>query len=117
MNNKQRAMLEWLNTPKWERKFKYSEGQNDHYRQLWAQNTERLRKKIIRKQKSGKIIRMLTRWKNRFRKPRPIIWRHEFNDSDVYPFCPACNEFAYEKERCVFCGQRFTKARIYPSKN
>ena len=25
----------------------------------------------------------------------------------TYAFCPYCNEFAYEKDHCVFCGKKY----------
>jgi hypothetical protein len=28
-------------------------------------------------------------------------------DGNKYAFCPYCNEFAYEKDHCVFCGKKY----------
>ena len=37
--------------------------------------------------------------------PKKIIWRWDW---EVYmPFCPYCNEPAYEKDKCVFCGKPY----------
>lgn len=34
-----------------------------------------------------------------------VIWRWEYG---VYvPFCPYCDEPAYDKDRCVFCGREY----------
>jgi hypothetical protein len=36
---------------------------------------------------------------------KQIEWRWEFG---LYaPFCPYCDEFAYEKDHCVFCRQPY----------
>lgn len=38
-------------------------------------------------------------------KIKKVVWRKEFGTE--YPFCPYCNEFAYEKDHCVFCGKEY----------
>ena len=36
---------------------------------------------------------------------KKVKWRW---DMGVYvPFCPYCDEFAYEKDRCAFCGEEY----------
>lgn len=36
---------------------------------------------------------------------KKVNWRWEYG---VYvPFCPYCDEVAYEKDRCVFCGKDY----------
>lgn len=37
---------------------------------------------------------------------RKVEWLEEC-DGGKYPFCPYCNEFAYEKDHCVFCGKKY----------
>lgn len=44
--------------------------------------------------------------RNWFRKPLPVVWKDEFEEGSSYPFCANCDEFAYKKDRCVFCGRR-----------
>lgn len=37
--------------------------------------------------------------------PKKILW---YEDYDIMlPWCPSCNEPAYEHDKCVFCGQPF----------
>lgn len=49
------------------------------------------------------------------RKPIPIGWQDDFdlmNDTiipDGIPQCPRCGDMPYSMERCMICGQRFTK--------
>ncbi len=40
------------------------------------------------------------------RRIKDIAWHHEYDDA-LSPFCPYCNEFAYEKDHCVFCGKKY----------
>ena len=105
ISNEKIIMLEWLHTPKYEREFKYTQSQNDRYALYWAEQGNKLRRKFRRIQTSGRIKRIFTRWHRKFCRPRPINWREEYGT--VYPFCPACDEFAYDLNRCVFCGQPF----------
>lgn len=36
---------------------------------------------------------------------KKINWRWDYS---VYvPFCPYCDELAYEQEKCVFCGKSY----------
>lgn len=36
---------------------------------------------------------------------KKVIWRYEY---EMYvPFCPYCNEFAYEENKCVFCNKEY----------
>lgn len=37
---------------------------------------------------------------------RPVKWQKEYWDGR-FPFCPYCNEFAYEKDHCVFCEKPY----------
>lgn len=37
---------------------------------------------------------------------KKVAWLAEV-DGGKYPFCPYCNEFAYEKDHCVFCGKKY----------
>ena len=37
---------------------------------------------------------------------KKVAWLDE-GDGGKYPFCPYCNEFAYEKKQCVFCGKPY----------
>jgi hypothetical protein len=37
---------------------------------------------------------------------KDVAWHREYNDT-LYPFCPYCDEFAYEKDHCVFCGKKY----------
>ena len=39
-------------------------------------------------------------------KIKKIVWRKEFGEGR-YPFCPYCNEFAYEQDHCVFCAKKY----------
>lgn len=34
-----------------------------------------------------------------------VNWKEEYEM--IMPFCPRCNEPAYEKDHCVFCGQKY----------
>ena len=38
---------------------------------------------------------------------KKVIWRYEFDKKEKYPFCPYCGEFAYNEEKCVFCGKPY----------
>lgn len=40
-------------------------------------------------------------------KPLPVSWHPDFGDGASYPHCPKCDEYAYYKTHCVFCGRRF----------
>ena len=44
---------------------------------------------------------------NLFKKPMPVVWHSEHVEDTKYPFCPVCDEFAYNKTHCIFCGRRF----------
>ena len=37
---------------------------------------------------------------------KEVVWRSGYGEG-LYPFCPYCEEFAYEKDECVFCGKPF----------
>ncbi len=37
---------------------------------------------------------------------KEVVWIRE-GDGGIYPFCPYCHEFAYEKSHCVFCGEKY----------
>lgn len=37
---------------------------------------------------------------------KKVKWLPEY-DGLRYPACPYCNEFAYEKDHCVFCGKKY----------
>ena len=37
---------------------------------------------------------------------KEVVWHSEFGEG-LYPFCPYCDEFAYEREKCVFCGKPY----------
>ena len=37
---------------------------------------------------------------------KKIVWRSECGEG-IYPFCPYCDELAYEKDKCVFCGKPY----------
>ena len=37
---------------------------------------------------------------------KKVIWHSEYGEG-LYPFCPHCNEFAYEQDKCVFCGKPY----------
>ena len=37
---------------------------------------------------------------------KTVKWLKE-GDGGKFPFCPYCHEFAYEKDHCVFCGQKY----------
>lgn len=37
---------------------------------------------------------------------KAVTWIREV-DGGLYPFCPYCGEFAYEKDHCVFCGKKY----------
>lgn len=37
---------------------------------------------------------------------KAVTWIREC-DGGLYPFCPYCGEFAYEKDHCVFCGKKY----------
>lgn len=45
----------------------------------------------------------------RLLKPLPVNWHPDFGDGIEYPHCPACDELAYQKDHCVFCGRRFSR--------
>lgn len=38
---------------------------------------------------------------------KKVKWLIEGDGKEKYPFCPYCNEFAYEKDHCVFCGKQY----------
>ena len=109
LSNEKLILLEWLSTPEHERKFKYTQSQNDRYAMYWAEQEIKSRRKARKIQVSGKVKRFFTRWHRKFCRPRPVNWRHEYGS--VFPFCPACDEFAYDQRRCVFCGQPFTESK------
>jgi len=69
ISNEKLIMLEWLHTPKHERKFKYTQSQNDRYGMYWAEQGNKLRRKARRIQTSGRIKRIFTRWHRRFCRP------------------------------------------------
>lgn len=37
---------------------------------------------------------------------KKVNWLIE-GDGGKFPFCPYCNEFAYEQDHCVFCGKKY----------
>ena len=37
---------------------------------------------------------------------KKVEWRRWYGDI-LYPFCPYCGEFAYEKDHCVFCEKEY----------
>lgn len=37
---------------------------------------------------------------------KKVVWQPEYGEG-LYPFCPYCHEFAYEEEKCVFCGKPY----------
>lgn len=37
---------------------------------------------------------------------KEIVWQPEYGEG-LYPFCPYCNEPAYEEDRCVFCNKAY----------
>lgn len=37
---------------------------------------------------------------------KEIVWHSEFGEGE-YPFCPYCDEFAYEEDHCVFCQKPY----------
>lgn len=39
-------------------------------------------------------------------KVKKIVWRKEYGEG-LYPFCPYCGEFAYEQDKCHFCGKPY----------
>jgi hypothetical protein len=43
---------------------------------------------------------------NRTMKQKKIVWRKEYGEGR-YPFCPYCGEFAYDQDKCVFCGKAY----------
>lgn len=45
----------------------------------------------------------------RLLRPLPVNWHEDFADGISYPHCPACDELAYQKDHCVFCGRRFSQ--------
>ena len=36
---------------------------------------------------------------------KKVEWQDEYGE--LVPVCPYCNEWAYDKERCVFCGKPY----------
>jgi hypothetical protein len=44
--------------------------------------------------------------KDRTMKRKKIVWRKEYGEG-FYPFCPYCGEFAYEQDKCHFCGKPY----------
>lgn len=45
----------------------------------------------------------------RLLRPLPVNWHPDFGDGIEYPHCPVCDELAYQKDHCVFCGRRFSQ--------
>lgn len=43
--------------------------------------------------------------KNYKNEPKEVNWYYDYGL--LVPHCPACDELAYEEDRCVFCGQPF----------
>lgn len=43
--------------------------------------------------------------KNYKNDPKEVKWYYDWGV--LAPHCPACDELAYEEDRCVFCGQPF----------
>lgn len=43
------------------------------------------------------------------RRIKDVAWHREIDDT-LYPFCPYCDEYAYEKDHCVFCGRKYNWA-------
>ena len=39
--------------------------------------------------------------------PAKIAWEKDYDGVSQYPVCPNCHEYAYERDKCVFCGQLF----------
>lgn len=37
---------------------------------------------------------------------KKVVWHPEYGDG-LYPFCPYCDEYAYEKDKCVFCEKPY----------
>ena len=37
---------------------------------------------------------------------KKIAWQPEYGEG-LYPFCPYCNEPAYEEDHCVFCNKAY----------
>lgn len=61
----------------------------------------RLRSKVVM------LLRSITiKPINYMKKPMPVDWHPEYGDTE-FPFCPVCDEYAYKKTHCIFCGRRF----------
>lgn len=65
------------------------------------------RRTIIRGKIEMFFCNIITKPINACKEPLPIVWHSEFIDECKYPFCPVCDEFAYKKTHCIFCGRRF----------
>lgn len=37
---------------------------------------------------------------------KEVVWHSEFGEG-LFPFCPYCDEFAYEEDHCVFCKKPY----------
>ena len=37
---------------------------------------------------------------------KEVVWHSEYGEG-LYPFCPYCDEFAYEEDHCVFCKKPY----------
>lgn len=40
-------------------------------------------------------------------KPKKVAWETGYDGVRQDPICPNCHEYAYERDKCVFCGQLF----------
>lgn len=82
-------------------------------RRFWR-IVKRGNRRVIVRGKFEMLIRTITiKPVNFFKEPLPVVWHSEYVEESKYPFCPVCDEFAYKKTHCIFCGRRF----IWTDKN
>ena len=87
----------------------------EHHKRRWIWNIEIIWKHIISK-KARRLYEYCIRAPlGGLREPVPLKWVPSLSPNAAElipngePKCPHCGDYPYSLERCVFCGQRFTK--------